>query len=359
MTTIDRAEASLLCYRLDKPVGGSGVSAIDVVLVDLTDSDGATGFGFTYVLGGIGGEIVLEAARRQIQYHLIDQPRIPPPALWRRVAASFNRTGLGPNLVALAAIDVAAWDLESRSRRLPLGVAMGGVPRSVPVYGSGGFTAGQSPEAAAEVAVAHAERGLSGVKPRVGRGRNDMKVPEAVRAVLPDDVHMMLDANEKCDLVTARWLLGAAMDHGVLFLEEPLPAHAVEGYRALATSGGVAVAAGEHLQGRAAFLPFVSEQLVSLIQPDLAMAGGLTPVLEVAAMAEAFDIAVSPHLLPGLFVHVAAVSPAVAWLEEFPLLEPLFEGWPDLAGNGLMVPRDEPGHGLRIDKGTRQRYAPG
>jgi L-alanine-DL-glutamate epimerase-like enolase superfamily enzyme len=160
-----------------------------------------------------------------------------------------------------------------------------------------------------------------------------------------------VDANEKCDAASARWLLAAARDRGVLFVEEPLPATALEGYRALAASGGAAMAAGEHLQGRASFLPFLSERLVGVIQPDLAMAGGLTPILEIAALADAFGAAVSPHFLPGLFVHVAAACPALVWLEEFPLLEPLFEGWPVPRSDGTLVPPDGPGHGLSVLSG--------
>lgn len=358
MTHIQRAEASLLHYQLEKPVGGSGVASVDVVVVDLADSDGATGLGFSYVIGGVGGEVVLAAARSQIQRHVLGQPPVPPPALWRRVAAGFNRTGLGPNLVGLAAIDVAAWDLESRRRGLVLGAAMGGVPRPIPVYGSGGFIAGQSPAEAAETALEQADRGFTAVKPRVrGGARSDAKLLEAVRNSLPENVHLMLDANEKCDLVSARWLLAFAREIGALFVEEPLPATAIEGYRTLAQFGGATIAAGEHLQGRAAFLAFLSERLVGLIQPDLAMAGGLTPILEVAGLAEAFDIAVSPHFLPGLFAHVGAVSPAVTWLEEFPLLEPLFEGWPELQKNGQLAPRDVPGHGISLSDANRRRFA--
>ncbi|MBI4265233.1 MAG: mandelate racemase/muconate lactonizing enzyme family protein [Acidobacteria bacterium] len=356
MATIDRAEVSRLRYRLDSPVGGSGVSLVDVVVVDLVDSDGATGLGFTYAIGG-GGEVVLAAARSQVQRHLVGRLLIPPQALWRQVASGFARTGLGPNLVALAAIDVAAWDLDARRRGVPLVGALGGVPRAVRVYGSGGFNAGQSPSEAADVAVGHARRGLGAVKPRVRGDRADLAVMDAVRAALPDHVHVMVDANEKCDPASARWLLAAARQRGVLFVEEPIAAAAVDGYRALAASGGATMAAGEHLQGRAAFLTFIAERLIGVVQPDLAMAGGLTPVLEVAALAEAFGVAVSPHFLPGLFVHVAAASPALTWLEEFPLLEPLVEGWPPLLGDGTLAPRDVPGHGLSIEKRVRDKYA--
>ncbi len=356
MSRFEKAETTLLRYQLDQPVGGSGVSAMDVVLVELTDSDGATGLGFAYVIGGEGGEVVLAAARSAIERLVLNQALVPPQSLWRRVLASFNRTGLGPNMVALAAIDVAAWDMEAHRRGVPMGVAMGGASRAVPVYGSGGFTPNQSPKEAADTALAHTARGLSAVKPRVRGASSDAALMGAVRAALPPNVEVMFDANEKCDLIRARRLLAEARDHGALFVEEPLPAYALAGYRSLAP-GPVALAAGEHLQGRTSFLPFLSEGLVGLIQPDLSMAGGLTPVLEIATMAEAFDVSMAPHFLPGLFVHVASVSPAVTWLEEFPLLEPLFEGWPELGSNGLLEPREVPGHGLSVAEDVRKKFA--
>ncbi len=355
MTTVARASASLFRHTLDAPVGGSGVSAVDLIVVDVEDSDGASGLGFSYVIGGVGGGVVLAAARGILDRHVVGQPVVPPAALWRRVVAGFNRTGLGPNLVALAAVDVASWDLHARVRGVPLGVAMGGMPRAVPVYGSGGFGAQQAPGDAAAIAASHAARGLRGVKPRVRGVRSDSALLEAVRGAVPAEVHVMADANEKCDLVSARWLLSAARDLGVLLVEEPLPASAMEGYRALAASGGAAIATGEHLQGRAAFLPFIAERLAAVVQPDLAMAGGLTPALELATLCEAFDVSVAPHFLPGLFVHLAAVSPAVTWLEEFPLLEPLFEGWPVLSAEGTLTPTDVAGHGLTLDPIVRTR----
>jgi L-alanine-DL-glutamate epimerase-like enolase superfamily enzyme len=354
---IERAEASLLRYRLERPVGGSSVSSVDVVVVDITDSSGAAGLGFSYVIGG-DGQVVLAAARQQLDRYVAGHECLPPQASWRRIAAGFNRTGLGPNLLALAALDVAVWDLEARRRAVPLGVALGGAPRPVRVYGSGGFHANQSPQDAAATAAAHVGRGLTAVKPRLtGNARTDANVMRAVRNSLPDHVATMFDANEKCDATSARLLLDAARDEGALFVEEPLPAGAIEGYRALARAGGAAMAAGEHLQGRQAFHAFLSERLVAVIQPDLAMAGGLTPILEIAALAEAFDVGVAPHFLPGLFVHLGAAAPAVTWVEDFPLLEPLFDGWPDTGGDGTMMPRDVPGHGLSLSDANRRRFA--
>ena len=156
-----QARAGLIEYKLPQAVGGSGVAAVDVIVVDIRDADGVTGLGFSYVLGGNGG-VAFKAAQEQVARFVDGQASLPPQALWRRIAASFNRTGLGPNLIALAAIDVAAWDLAARKLQVPMGVAMGGEARAVPVYGSGGFNTTQSPGQAVDIALEQVARGLRG-----------------------------------------------------------------------------------------------------------------------------------------------------------------------------------------------------
>jgi L-alanine-DL-glutamate epimerase-like enolase superfamily enzyme len=346
---ISRAEPKCFNHQLDAPVGGSGVASVGIVAVELFDDDGASGLGFSYLLGGGPGiEIVAKAMHVQLQQFVLGKAVPHPRALWRQITGSFNRMGLGPNLLALAAIDLAVWDLYARRGGLPLGEAMGGELRSIPVYGSGGFNAQQSPSEAAEIARSHIERGLRAVKPRVGGLPQDLVRIVAVREAVADSAHVMLDANEKPDLPSAKWLMEAARDNGVLFVEEPLPSDFWHGYERLRGVSGPAVAWGEHAQSLSQFAVYASKGFASVLQPDLAMAGGLTPVLEICTIAEAMGATVSPHFLPGLFVHVGAASRALSWLEDFPLLESLFEGWPVLERDGTLRPLRGPGHGLRL-----------
>ncbi|MDW8398831.1 MAG: hypothetical protein RMK90_09735, partial [Acetobacteraceae bacterium] len=97
-----------LRIRFDRPVGGSGVAMVDVIAATLTDADGAEGLGFSYVIGG-GGEAAAAIAASLAERFLAGRPVPAPRIAWRRMAASFNRSGPGPNLVALAALDVALW----------------------------------------------------------------------------------------------------------------------------------------------------------------------------------------------------------------------------------------------------------
>ena len=281
---------------------------------------------------------------------------MPPETLWRRLAASLNRVGRGIGYVAIAAIDVAAWDLYARAAGVPLYAALGGVPRTVPVYGSGGFRPDQDPDAAVARALAYAGRGCKAVKLRVAGNRADVARMRAVADALPEGVDLMVDANERCDLARALWLADECAAVDALWLEEPLPAEALQGYAALAARSPVPIATGEHLQGVVELKPYFSADACAVLQPDLAMMGGIGECLRAARIAEYHDVSVSPHFLPALFVHLACALPNVRWLEDFPLLEPLFDAPLAMDENGAMTPGDAPGHGLSWASGAREAY---
>ena len=355
---IGRADAELWVFPLSGPTGGSGITAVDVIVVDIEDSAGNAGTGFSYVLGG-GGRTVATAAGDMLERFVRDEPLVPPQAMWRRLAASLNRLGRGIGYLAIAAIDVAMWDLWSRRLGVPLAVALGGEPRSLPVYGSGGFGPAQEPGAAAERALHYADAGCGAVKLRVAGAPADAARIRAVADALPAEMQIMADANEKCDLVAAQWLARELADADALWFEEPLPAHDANGFRVLARNSPVALATGEHHQGVEELATLMEARAVSVIQPDLAMMGGITECLRVAQIAEHHGLVVSPHFLPALFIHLAAAAPAVAWMEDFPLLEPLFEDPRSMDENGRIAPSDGPGHGLAWADGAREEYRAG
>jgi L-alanine-DL-glutamate epimerase-like enolase superfamily enzyme len=342
-------------YRLERPVGGSGVGHVDIVVVELEDAQGRTGWGFSYVLAasGVGAA---RAAQRFLEDLVVGVKLTHPEVLHRRATASMNRTGKGLLQIGLAAVDVALWDLYAKILDLPLGTAMGGTPRRVPVYGSGGLRAGQDPGEAAEACRKYVDHGIKLVKPRVSGVPSDKLLLAAVREAVGDLVYVAADANEKCTAANADWLMRVARDYELLFVEEPLPAHDLAGHRALSRSGGPALATGEHLQGLQQALPYMVDGICGIMQPDLAMMGGLTACLNVARFAEALGIEIAPHFLPNLFVHLAAVSPAVTWLEDFPVLEPLFGSPPTFNSSGYLDLPLVPGHGLELAEGARRAF---
>lgn len=352
---IKRAEIDHLLYRLPGAVGGSGVSAVDVYLVELECAGGTAGWGFSYGLRG-GAPAVRAAAADLIDRFVLGHSADAPAVTWRQMNAALNRIGRGAHFSAIAAVDLALWDLHAKQRKITLAEALGGQPRAVPVYGSGGYTANQSPDAAAEMAETQAKAGFPLVKLRVGGDRHDIDRIKAVREALPNGVDIAADANEKCDLARARWLAKVAADHNLLWLEEPLPAHDYAAYAALARTAPVALAMGEHLQGVAECMPHFQAGACAIVQPDHAAMGGISESLRLCRVAEAFGIGAAPHFLPALFVHLAAAAPNVAWLEDFPLLEPLFDIAVRIDNQRRMAPGDRPGHGLRLREDARREY---
>lgn len=349
MAKISSVKVRLVELRFDTPRGGSRVTGVDIVTADIVDSDGATGFGFTYVIGGGAGGLIAGIAQNLADRFLVGKPVADPAAHWAEIDKSFNRTGGGSNTVALAALDVANWDLKARREGVPLVRALGGEAGAVPVYASGGFSPNGEIGATVDLAQHHAAMGFKGVKPRVNANERDAAVIAAVREAVGDDIAIMVDANEKGTLDTAARLLSCATDFGVAFVEEPLPAGDVLGYRTLGGMQGRApIATGEHLQGLDRFAVAVADAYCSYLQPDLAMAGGLTPCLEAARLAAAAGVTVAPHFLPGLFVHLNGAFGGSLLLEDFPLIEEAFEGWPRIDNRGMIAPLKGPGHGLRI-----------
>lgn len=355
LAAIHSASVELWRYRLDKPVGGSGVSSVDLVVVALEDAEGRTALGFSYVLSG-SADLAVRAARQMIESHVLGQPLKHPEAMHRQLRQGLNRVGKGLSYIGLAALDVAFWDLYAKSLDLPLGVAMGGVGRAVKVYGSGGFRVGQDPDEAAETARSYLSSGITLLKPRVDGSPTDLPLLDRVRTQLGQTGFMAIDANEKTTAANAGWLTQIARDNRLLFVEEPLAAHDLAGYRTLARAGSATIATGEHLQGLDEAFPFLADRLCQIIQPDLAMMGGLTECLRVARAAEAMGIEVSPHFLPNLFIHLAAAAPNVTWLEDFPLLEPLFGSPQTFDDKGQLAMPGTPGHGLSWASGARESF---
>jgi L-alanine-DL-glutamate epimerase-like enolase superfamily enzyme len=239
---------------------------------------------------------------------------------------------------------------------VPIGVAMGGSPRRVPVYASSRFMPGQDPDEAAALADEYRQGGARGVKIRAGGTPHDARVLHAVADTLGGAIELMVDANQRCSLTTAARLLRSAAEVGARFVEEPLPAWNRSGFELLARTTPVPIACGENLQGSVEAAPFLLGGWCSIIQPDLRVMGGLSECLRVAQFAEHCNVEVAPHYLPGLFIQLAAAVPHLTWLEEFHTIEPLFATMPAMESDGYITLPDTPGHGLVVADGARAAF---
>jgi L-alanine-DL-glutamate epimerase-like enolase superfamily enzyme len=341
-------------YRPDRPLTSTGVTGLDMVVVTLSAADGTTGTGFGLTFAP--DDAALTAARALLERFVDGTVFDHPIPLWRTIAASFRRTGRGPYASALAAIDIAAWDLYAKTLGVPLGVAMGGVPRRAPVFRTWGFKPQQPPDEAAAIAEAFLRGGARGVKIRVDGTLHDRVVLQAVAERLNGAIDLMADANQRPTPTGAARLLQFAADAGCRFVEEPLPASNLDGFAALARTTPVPIATGQNLRSSVEAATYVRNGWCSVIQPDFSCMGGLSECLRVAQFAEHANVEVSPHYLPALFVQLAGVVPNLTWLDDFRTIEVLLVDPPTIEADGMMTPPNVPGHGLVLSDEARKTY---
>ncbi|MGP4103138.1 L-talarate/galactarate dehydratase [Nonomuraea sp. KM90] len=329
------------------------LSQIDVLTCEITTDDGLGGLGFSYTTrAGCRAQF---AHAREVAGNLLgedpsDIGRIYDRLLW--AGASVGRSGVATQ--ALAAVDVALWDLKAKRAGLPLAKLLGAYRDSVRVYNtSGGYL--QAPlEEVKEKAGQSLGSGIGGIKVKVGQPdtREDLRRLAAVREHIGDGVPLMVDANQQWDRVTALRFGRAVEELGLVWIEEPLDAYDAEGHAQLAAALDTPIATGEMLSGVPDLVRLIDLRAVGYLQPDVPRVGGITPYLKVAALADHAGLQVAPHFVMEIHVHLAAAYPRDSWVEHIEWLSPLFRERLDIEGGRMVVP-DRPGLGLSLAEEAR------
>ena len=299
--------------------------------------------------------------RTKIDTTLFDSNSVARRSTWTRNAL----------LGAIAAVDLALWDVKAKAANLSICRLLGGVPHLVPAYCSAGFFIdGQSLEAMAQETLDEVrERGFSATKIRVGRGAPEESAARvrAVREAVGPSVQIMVDANQAWTTDEAIAHAKAMEPYDLSWLEEPLPSphrphrttkeardwDAETGKVAAATS--IPIASGENHVTLAECRDLVDKGRLRYIQFDCIKNGGLTEFQKVAAYAEATGVALAPHHVPHFHVQIAAAYPHTAWVEAFDNAKQhvawldLFPGYPEVR-DGHMQCHDRPGWGFEIDE---------
>lgn len=319
---------------------------VEVIGVDLTTDDGTRASGFTFTDDGGGGQAI-KALIDGLLLPLIRGSEVEPPrAVWPRLWDAVHQLGRGVATMAIAAVDIALWDLQARLHDRPLAREIGQLRDAVPAYGSGKASPFHTIDELIELTMTFVAEDVRAVKVRIGVDPvADVERIAAVREAVGPRMRVMLDANERLDLATALWLTERVREFDISWLEEPLQRDQLSGLQRLRAASRIPLAHGEHLFGAAEFLPFVNGGAVDVVQPDACMVGGITEMLRVGELAAINGIALAPHHVPELHIHVAAALPTAAWVERFPIFEGLLEHELEVRDGQLLVP-DRPGHGI-------------
>jgi L-talarate/galactarate dehydratase len=324
------------------------LTQVAILFAEIATRDGHSGMGFSYSkrAGGPG----LYAHAKEIAPDLLGEDPSDIGRLWDKLqwaGASVGRGGLA--VQAIAAFDVALWDLKSKRAGLPLARLLGAYRDSVRCYNtSGGFLS--SPlEEVLENAEAALARGVGGIKLKVGHpdASVDLERVEAARKRLGPKASLMVDANQQWDRPTAQRLGRVLEQYDLVWIEEPLDSQDAEGHAALAAALDTPIATGEMLTSVAEHWRMLEAGAADYLQPDAPRVGGITPFQRVAALADHKGVRIAPHFAMELHLHLAAAQPRETWVEHFDWLEPLFNERLELRDGRMVVP-DRPGLGLTL-----------
>ncbi|RUW56303.1 galactonate dehydratase [bacterium M00.F.Ca.ET.141.01.1.1] len=261
---------------------------------------GVTGWGEPVVEGRA---LTVEAAVKELGDYLIGKdPRLIEDHWTVMHRGGFYRGG--PILMsAIAGIDQALWDIKGKALGVPVHELLGGRLRdTIKVYS---WIGGDRPAEVAAGAKEVVARGFLALKMN---GTEELQIVDShdridaavervamVREAVGPNIGIAVDFHGRVHRPMARILVKELEPYRLMFIEEPVLSENREALKEIAALGSTPIALGERLYSRWDFKSVFEEGVVDIIQPDLSHAGGLTECRKIAAMAEAYDVAVAPH----------------------------------------------------------------
>jgi D-galactarolactone cycloisomerase len=269
-------------------------SSTSLLIVEIRTDTGLIGWGEG--LARYAPTAHAEIVERLLRPVLVGEDPTEVERLWQRMFRVYTGKSGGVLIEALAACDIAIWDILGKSANLPLHRLLGGTGRrTVPAYASSVSWAGD--DIARAQAEAYVRRGFRMMKVKIGAPLDRaLRRIRFVREVVGPDVALCTDANWAFDYDEAVILARACLDLGYAWLEEPLVPEDVGGLRKLRAAVPIRLAAGESEHTAFGARELIVDRLVGVVQPDVARSGGITETKRIASLAHAFHLRYAPHM---------------------------------------------------------------
>ncbi|WP_101295577.1 galactonate dehydratase [Halegenticoccus soli] len=264
-------------------------------------SDGLVGWGEPVVEGR--AKTVRAAVEELMETYLLGADPLRIQDHWQTMYRGGFYRG-GPVLMsAIAGVDQALWDIKGKHYGAPVYELLGGRARDrIRVYQ---WIGGDRPAGVADAAREKVEEGFTALKmnatSEIRRVDSPAAVREAVdrlraiRETVGPEVDVGVDFHGRVTKPMAKRLAAALEPYEPMFFEEPLLPEHNDALSAIAAHTSIPIATGERMYSRWDFKQVFESGAVDVIQPDLSHAGGITEVQKIAAMAEAYDVALAPH----------------------------------------------------------------
>ena len=383
---ITKVEARWL--RVEIPEANQHVSdfgrltTFDTALVRIDTDEGISGYGEAKAAVGSAGDhaAIVAAVNSEFRELLAGEDALSPVRLWEKMysgvragyAIQRGRTfpevsRRGVRIAAMSGVDIAIWDIAGKALNVPVYRLLGGKCRnSVDAYASGGWAGTDG--IGAQLMNTIRSSGYSAVKMRVGimdgTVENSISRVMAAREALGPDVKLMVDAHGTFDVRQARRFARGVERANLTWFEEPVNVDDLDGMAEVRASTDIPIAAGESFYTRFDFERAIKARAIDILQPDPAIAGGISEVVRIAHLASAHHLTLAPHLWGGavLFtagLQVAAALPNCIILEYSkgynPLLSQLATEPVEVSDGRVAVP-DRAGLGVTINDDFVKRY---
>lgn len=300
-------------FILDIPIGYviadsmQSVTNLEFVGIKLSTDEDINGIGYTVTVGH-GGQVIRSALDTLFVHDLYGQDPFNVREIWQHLyyGKSHWIGRAGVTTMAQSAVDIALWDIIAKASGKPLWQILGGAwAADIPIYNTHAGWLNYSIEQLRTEAAQLLDFGYTALKMKVGLDDTyeDLRRVEAVRKTIPDDVLLMVDANQKWDLQQARTALKLFDGINLSWVEEPLHPDDIRAHGSLHRYATVPIALGEHVYTTHAFRDYLEREAVDIVQVDVCRVGGITPWLEVAALASAANVRVCPHAGDLMQVH--------------------------------------------------------
>jgi L-alanine-DL-glutamate epimerase-like enolase superfamily enzyme len=329
-----------------------GTASGSVLLRIRTDA-GITGWAsssFGMIAGG--PRVVQTVLEEEVKPVLVGKdpafPRRIRADLWK--ALEYQGVG-GATQFAIAAVDIAVWDILGKSANLPVYKMLGAFRDRLPVYSMCGWYYDNDDDLShfKRVITEAAEQGYQAVKIKVGRGSldDDTRRIRVAQDVLGKGKRLMVDANQVFNRNDALRRGRVYQEMGCFWYEEPLPPQEMEGYAELARELDMRIATGENLNTKYAFADLISRRGADVVQPDNRRAGGVTEWMEIAAIADAYGLELASHGGGATNLNMLLAMPNAIYMES---------SGPQKIRDGEVGAPEEPGMSSEVSESEIKKY---
>jgi galactonate dehydratase len=315
----------------DGSVAYNDQSALEWVFVHVHTDEGISGFGECTNFPGSSSLIIGDALRRT-RDALIGEDANDINRIWHKL---FRRFGyLGPRgfpTALVSGIDIALWDIKGRACGRPIYDLLGGRFRdTVRLYANGWFGGCETPEAYATaarqtVAAGHVSlkcdpfhemipfhTGYVDGQISAAGEQFGVDVVAAVREAVGPHVEILIDAHGHYNVPTAVRIARRLEAYKIGWFEEPVPPESLQALRSFREQSSVPVCVGERLYTRHDFVPVLEQRLTDFVMPDVVWTGGISELVRIATLAEAYHVPISPHNAMGPLQIVAGAHVCTA-----------------------------------------------